>query len=118
MYFASLRGARQQPVESGLLTHESRATYTTCTRLIAPTLARVGGTGGTAAPGPSVPPRILDQFLVPDERPSPDYWLSARPAPFGVGLVTAPPPAAGAPVGVPRPSVAGAPCCTAPVPVD
>ena len=42
----------------------------------------------------------------------PDYWLSPRPGPFGVGLVTAPPGAA--PVGSPRPSAAGAPCCTAP----
>jgi len=44
----------------------------------------------------------------------PDYWLSARPGPVGVGLVTAPPVAAGAPVGSPRPCAAGAPCCTAP----
>ena len=41
--------------------------------------------------------------------------LASWPGPVGVGLVTCPPPAAGAPVGSPLPSSAGAPTCTAPV---
>src|SRR5262249_41001351 len=46
------------------------------------------------------------------------YWLLARPGPCGVGLFTPPPPAAAAPLGVPRPCAAGAPACTPPVPLD
>jgi hypothetical protein len=74
-------------------------------------LGLASGRGGPAKKSPCLRKRGKDRWANRG-----DYWLSERPAPFGAGLVTAPPAAAGAPEVSPRPSAGAAPACTFPLP--